>query len=85
MVEWAADQPWSTGKVGLTGISYLGLNQVSAHSKWSNSLLGMLTFYDISGLLPHANLVVLPASFHGKACQTTIETLLDTVASTVTA
>ncbi|PON21900.1 hypothetical protein TGAM01_v209156 [Trichoderma gamsii] len=26
-IEWAADQPWSIGKVGLTGISYLGLNQ----------------------------------------------------------
>ncbi|KAK9234532.1 Alpha/Beta hydrolase protein [Lipomyces kononenkoae] len=27
IVTWAADQPWSTGKVGLTGISYLALNQ----------------------------------------------------------
>ncbi|KIX01911.1 uncharacterized protein Z518_07850 [Rhinocladiella mackenziei CBS 650.93] len=27
VVEWAADQPWSTGKVGLSGISYLGSNQ----------------------------------------------------------
>lgn len=27
-IEWAADQPWSAGKIGLTGISYLGLNQV---------------------------------------------------------
>ncbi|KAM0512064.1 hypothetical protein ACHAPE_009212 [Trichoderma viride] len=26
-IEWTADQPWSTGKIGLTGISYLGLNQ----------------------------------------------------------
>ncbi|KAL7917137.1 Alpha/Beta hydrolase protein [Trichoderma austrokoningii] len=26
-IEWAADQPWSTGKIGLTGVSYLGLNQ----------------------------------------------------------
>lgn len=29
MIEWAADQPWSTGKIGLQGISYLGSNQVS--------------------------------------------------------
>lgn len=29
LVTWAADQPWSTGKVGLTGFSYLGLNQVT--------------------------------------------------------
>ncbi|KAH8807392.1 Alpha/Beta hydrolase protein [Xylogone sp. PMI_703] len=27
MISWAADQPWSTGKVGLAGISYLGSNQ----------------------------------------------------------
>ncbi|UKZ68127.1 uncharacterized protein TrAtP1_009163 [Trichoderma atroviride] len=26
-IEWAADQPWSIGKIGLTGISYLALNQ----------------------------------------------------------
>ncbi|KAM0453015.1 hypothetical protein ACHAPV_009257 [Trichoderma viride] len=30
-IEWAADQPWSTGKIGLTGISYLGLNRVVAN------------------------------------------------------
>ena len=27
-VEWAASQPWSTGKVGLLGPSYMGLNQL---------------------------------------------------------
>jgi predicted acyl esterase len=26
-IEWAADQPWSTGKVGLNGISYLAITQ----------------------------------------------------------
>ncbi|MEV0563807.1 CocE/NonD family hydrolase [Dactylosporangium sp. NPDC050588] len=26
-VEWAADQPWSTGKVGTSGVSYFGMNQ----------------------------------------------------------
>jgi predicted acyl esterase len=26
-VEWAADQPWSSGKVGLNGISYYAMNQ----------------------------------------------------------
>ena len=26
-IEWAADQPWSDGKVGLNGISYYGINQ----------------------------------------------------------
>jgi putative CocE/NonD family hydrolase len=28
VVEWAAEQPWSTGKVGLTGPSYMALNQL---------------------------------------------------------
>ena len=28
VVEWAAAQPWSTGKVGLAGPSYMGLNQL---------------------------------------------------------
>ena len=26
-IEWAAQQPWSTGKIGLNGISYYGINQ----------------------------------------------------------
>lgn len=26
-IEWAAKQPWSTGKVGLNGVSYLAMNQ----------------------------------------------------------
>lgn len=30
LIEWAADQPWSTGRVGLTGVSYLALSQWAA-------------------------------------------------------
>jgi uncharacterized protein len=26
-IEWAAQQPWSTGRVGLSGVSYLAMNQ----------------------------------------------------------
>ncbi|MGD9764938.1 MAG: CocE/NonD family hydrolase [Candidatus Binatia bacterium] len=26
-IEWAGEQPWSTGKVGLNGVSYLAMNQ----------------------------------------------------------
>jgi uncharacterized protein len=26
-IEWAATQPWSSGKVGLNGVSYFGINQ----------------------------------------------------------
>jgi hypothetical protein len=29
-IEWAAVQPWSTGKVGLTGVSYYAMNQWQA-------------------------------------------------------
>src|SRR5829696_8973430 len=29
-IEWAASQPWSTGKVGLNGISYYSMNQWQA-------------------------------------------------------
>lgn len=32
-VEWAAVQPWSTGKVGLTGISYMAIVQWTAASR----------------------------------------------------
>ena len=27
LVEWAAAQPWSTGRVGMTGVSYLAISQ----------------------------------------------------------
>jgi hypothetical protein len=30
LIEWAAVQPWSTGKVGLNGVSYLALSQWAA-------------------------------------------------------
>lgn len=30
LIEWAAAQPWSTGRVGLTGVSYLAVSQWAA-------------------------------------------------------
>jgi putative CocE/NonD family hydrolase len=33
VVEWAAGQPWSTGKVGMTGLSYMGWVQWAAASR----------------------------------------------------
>ncbi|WGY01494.1 CocE/NonD family hydrolase [Nocardioides sp. QY071] len=30
IVEWAASQPWSNGKVGMTGASYMGISQLFA-------------------------------------------------------
>ncbi|MDP1992112.1 MAG: CocE/NonD family hydrolase [Syntrophales bacterium] len=29
-IEWAAEQPWSTGKIDLNGISYYAMNQWQA-------------------------------------------------------
>ncbi len=33
LIEWAAGQPWSTGKVGLNGVSYLAISQWGAASR----------------------------------------------------
>jgi predicted acyl esterase len=30
LVEWAADQPWSDGNVGMIGISYFAMTQLEA-------------------------------------------------------
>jgi predicted acyl esterase len=30
LIEWAGDQPWSTGKVGMLGVSYLAMSQYRA-------------------------------------------------------
>ncbi len=33
VIDWASRQPWSDGKVGMTGISYSGINQVQVAEK----------------------------------------------------
>ncbi|MBF6060122.1 CocE/NonD family hydrolase [Nocardia terpenica] len=33
VIDWASKQPWSDGKVGMSGISYSGINQVQAAEK----------------------------------------------------
>lgn len=40
-IEWAAIQPWSTGKVGLNGISYYAINQWHAASRQPEHLAAM--------------------------------------------
>ena len=40
-IEWSAIQPWSTGKVGLNGISYLAINQWHVASLQPPSLAAM--------------------------------------------
>ncbi len=32
-IDWVSKQPWSNGKVGMTGVSYSGINQLQAASK----------------------------------------------------
>ncbi|WP_280270694.1 CocE/NonD family hydrolase [Nocardia wallacei] len=38
VIDWAARQSWSTGKVGMNGISYSGINQVQAAEKRPEAL-----------------------------------------------
>ncbi len=33
LVEWAGAQPWSTGRVGLLGVSYLAISQYKAAAR----------------------------------------------------
>ncbi|HVF06696.1 MAG TPA: CocE/NonD family hydrolase, partial [Frankiaceae bacterium] len=42
-VEWAASQPWSTGKVGMYGISYDGWTQVMALAMQPKGLAAVVT------------------------------------------
>lgn len=38
IVEWAASQPWSNGKVGMTGASYMGISQLFAAARQPQGL-----------------------------------------------
>jgi predicted acyl esterase len=40
-IEWAAVQPWSTGKIGLNGVSYFGINQWHVASRQPPHLAAM--------------------------------------------
>jgi predicted acyl esterase len=41
LIEWAAAQPWCTGKVGLNGVSYLALSQYGAAATQPPSLVAI--------------------------------------------
>jgi predicted acyl esterase len=43
-IEWAAQQPWSNGKVGLSGISYLAMNQWQVAALQPPHLYAMFVF-----------------------------------------
>jgi putative CocE/NonD family hydrolase len=42
LVEWLAEQPWSTGKIGLFGTSYLGINQYFTAAQRPKGLVAMV-------------------------------------------
>lgn len=43
-IEWAAEQPWSTGKIGLTGLSYMAIVQWTAASRQPPHLAAFCTW-----------------------------------------
>jgi predicted acyl esterase len=43
-IEWAGTQPWSTGKVGLAGVSYLAIMQWQAASRQPSHLAAMFVW-----------------------------------------
>ncbi|MGP3533649.1 CocE/NonD family hydrolase [Microbacterium sp. RD1] len=55
VVEWAADQPWSTGDVGLMGISYYSINQWQVAARRPRGL---------RAIVPWEGLVDLYREFH---------------------
>jgi len=54
-IEWAAEQPWSSGKVGLSGISYYAMNQWQVAAILVSIAVTALVCYLVLG---HSNLVV---------------------------
>jgi predicted acyl esterase len=49
VIEWAADQPWSTGKIGLLGISYFAGTQWRVAARRPRGLAAIIPD---GGLLP---------------------------------
>jgi putative CocE/NonD family hydrolase len=58
-IEWAARQPWSNGKIGLSGISYYGINQWHVASLQPPNLKAMCIWEGAADAL---------LSFVGSAC-----------------
>ncbi|KAI1858296.1 uncharacterized protein JN550_012827 [Neoarthrinium moseri] len=48
VIEWAAEQPWSNGKVGLLGISYFGGSQWRVAARRPNGLACMIPYEGMS-------------------------------------
>lgn len=62
-VEWANEQPWSTGKVGTLGTSYLGITQWYVNALRPKGLAAMCVWEGLTDL-------VRDAAFHGGIPET---------------
>ncbi|MFC8047194.1 CocE/NonD family hydrolase [Nocardia sp. NPDC057353] len=51
VIDWASKQPWSTGRIGMTGLSYSGINQVQAAEKSPPALQAIFPVVPGSDLL----------------------------------
>jgi putative CocE/NonD family hydrolase len=54
VIEWAAEQEWSNGKVGLLGISYFALNQWRVAARKPRGLAAMVPWEGMSDYYPEA-------------------------------
>ncbi|KAH8697044.1 Alpha/Beta hydrolase protein [Talaromyces proteolyticus] len=50
LIEWAAEQKWSTGKIGLTGISYYGAIQWQAAARHTKGLAAIIPWEGFADL-----------------------------------
>lgn len=69
-IEWAARQPWSNGRVGLSGISYLAMNQWHVAALQPPSLVAMIPWEGAADFYRDA-------SYHGGIRTTFWDTLLE--------
>ena len=53
IVEWAADQPWSTGKVGMTGHSYVGSTPIVAAAQRPRGLATIVPSAGLASMYDH--------------------------------
>lgn len=62
VVEWAAEQPWSSGKIGLLGISYYAGTQWRVAARKPKGLAAMIPWEGLPSFLilssPLANAIV---------------------------
>lgn len=53
VVEWAASQPWSTGRVGMTGHSYVGASQIVAAAQRPRGLVTIVPSAGLASMYDH--------------------------------